>query len=206
MNSNYKDFWEVPNIEEAWMKIILAYKEDPIDTKQTSEIILEGIPRQGIALEVGAGVGRLMSAMSPHFEFVWGVDHSESMVKLSKEHLRDYGNCQIKLGDGFRLPVDSNAFDFVYSYITFQHMADLDCVQKNIKEMYRVLKPGGICRVQTIKGAPYRGEWGEGGMHGCHFEDENDFCKEFLAVGLDATVTVTCYQGIPIVIWVTGTK
>jgi ubiquinone/menaquinone biosynthesis C-methylase UbiE len=206
MNNRYKEFWEVPSVEEAWKKIILDSKENPIEALQTCELLLEEIPRGKYALEIGAGLGRLMHVMTKHFDNVWGIDLSESMVTFSKQYLKDYPNCQVKLGNGYRLPVANSIFDFVYSYITFQHMPDIQCVRANIDEIYRVLKPGGMCRVQTIKGNPYDGEWGTGGFGGYSFQDENDFCTEFTNRGFEASVKVTEYSDIPMVIWVTGKK
>lgn len=192
---------------EAWLKIVTDTKENPADTQLTSGLLLDGIPAGGIALEVGAGVGRLMRCMAPHFDFVWGVDMSEDMVRMSQDFLRGE-HCEVKLGDGYRLPVASGAFDFVYSYITFQHMPDLDCVRSNIAEIYRVLKPGGICRVQTIKGVPFNGEFGKGGMYGRYFENEADFQSEFMQLGFDATVRTAPVVGTKEVstIWLTGRK
>lgn len=193
---------------EAWLKIVTDTKENAADTQLASELLLDGVPNGGVALEIGAGVGRLMRAMSPHFERVWGVDMSEDMVAMSEDFLKGYPNCVVKQGDGYSLPVASDAFDFVYSYITFQHMPDLDCVRANIAEIYRVLKPGGVCRVQTIKGVPYNGEFGKGGMYGRYFENEADFQLEFLQRGFEATVRTAPVVGTNAIsiIWLTGRK
>ncbi len=193
-------------MSEAWLKIVSDTQENPIDTKLTSERILDGIPKGGLALEVGAGVGRLMRVLALHFDYVWGVDMSDDMVAMSKDFLKDYPNCTVKLGDGYRLPVASNAFNFVYSYITFQHMPDLNCVRSNVEEIARTLKSGGLCRVQTLKGTPFRGEFGKGGFHGCWFENEEDFRTEFLRCGFETTVHVEPLWGFYEVIWLTGKK
>lgn len=204
MSNPCKDFWETLNVDEAWQKIVLG-PENPVETQQASEFILNGIPRGGTVLEVGAGLGRLMRAVSPHFERVWGMDISESMVAMSKGFLKDCPTCEIKLGDGHRLPFVDGMFDFVYSYITFQHMPDLECVRSNIAEILRVLKVGGSCRVQTLKGAS-NSPVVVPGWDGYRFEREEDFREEFSRYGFNAKAYTTSYDGQPIVLWVDGKK
>jgi SAM-dependent methyltransferase len=211
MSNEYKNFWEATSLEDAWQKIILSPKDpgtSPAEMESSVALLLNGIPDGGEALEIGAGVGRLMRAMVPHFNHVCGVDMSESMVTLSKDVLKDYPTCEVKLGDGYKLPFSDEMFDFVYSYITFQHMPDLACIRSNIAEVHRALKSGGLCRIQTLKATPPKSE----GYH-AHFpfEREEEFREEFLRCGFEAEVHTTDLIGCPpdpevSVIWVTGRK
>lgn len=204
----YKEFWQAPDMTTAWQKIVTDTKENPADTQLATQLILDGVPDGGLALEIGAGVGRLLRAVAPHFNYTYGVDLSSDMVELSYEFLQGHTNCGVKLGDGYRLPVASASFDFVYSYITFQHMPDRECVRSNIAEIYRVLKPGGMCRVQTIKGTPYAGEYGKGGFYGCYFENEFEFQAEFERAGFTAEVCTAPVVGTDVIriIWLTARK
>lgn len=194
-------------MQEAMMRIVTTPEEIREDTIATAELLLAGVPG-GVALEIGAGVGRLMREMSSHLDYVWGVDLSESMVKLSKEFLRDHPRCKVLLGDGHSLPFASDKFDFVYSYITFQHMPDLRCVQDNIQEAFRVLKPGGFIRVQTIQGKPFDGPYGTGGFAGYNFENADAFKEEFLKAGFTGEAMTIPYAPIPSIgiIWFSGRK
>lgn len=200
----YQEFWRAPTMTEAWYKILTATKENAEDTKLTSELLLYGVPCGGLALEIGAGVGRLLRPVSQYF--VWGVDISADMVRMSKQFLRGHADCQVTLGDGYLLPFTDAVIDFVYSYITFQYMPDLNCVRSNIGEIYRVLRPGGMCRVQTLKGEPFRGAVGAGGFHGYYFEDEDAFRSEFIQRGFRASVRTERITDTLGVIWLTGYK
>ena len=77
-----------------------------------------------------------------------GVDLSEESVRLANE---TYPKHQFAVGDMHKLDLADQSFDFVYSSLTI-HYSDrpLDVY----KEMYRLLKPGGI--LQFSIGHPMR--------------------------------------------------
>jgi ubiquinone/menaquinone biosynthesis C-methylase UbiE len=103
-------------------------------------------------LEIGCGIGRLLRPMSNRFAVLFGVDISAEMIQYGRQWLRDYPKVQLvqtKTND-LRMFKD-NQFDFVYSYITFQHIPCRKLIIKYIKETQRVLKPGGYFRFQTLR-------------------------------------------------------
>ena len=71
-----------------------------------------------------------------------GVDSSKNLVTMS--------DGSVVLTDGESLPYADDTFNFVYAFTVFQHMVDLSTIQNNLREAYRVLVPGGICRIQTV--------------------------------------------------------
>lgn len=200
-----RDWWQdISSEQEAWEKIVGVPEVDPEDTKRNVEFILNGCT-SGVslnALDIGAGMGRLVKEMGKKFRSVTGVDISEPMVEYAKKYLGESMFLRVLKGDGSHLPVESGSFHFAYSYISFQHMHTLEVVRTNIEEIYRVLKPNGMCRIQTVKGKSYRSE--KDNNHAYLFEDENDFLQLFLDAGFDAKVMVggTHFQHI----WVTGVK
>jgi ubiquinone/menaquinone biosynthesis C-methylase UbiE len=106
------------------------------------------------ALEIGCGPGRLLRPMSRHFAEIHGVDVSDAMIARAKDKLRDIPNAQPHAigGSDLKLFPDDH-FDFVYSYAVFQHIPDPAVVFSYLRETIRVLKPGGIARLQ-INGLP----------------------------------------------------
>ncbi len=100
------------------------------------------------ALDFGCGVGRLTQALADHFQQVHGVDISESMLALARELNQHGDRCQYHLNprDDLSLFPD-DAFDFVYSNITLQHMPPR-FARKYILEFMRVLRPGGVAVFQ----------------------------------------------------------
>jgi SAM-dependent methyltransferase len=110
------------------------------------------------ALEIGCGPGRLLRPMSQYFDQIYGVDVSDAMVKLAREKLAGIPNafpCAIGGSDLKMFP--DRHFDFVYSYAVFQHIPSGDVVFSYLRETVRVLKPGGIARLQ-INGLPKTSE------------------------------------------------
>lgn len=106
------------------------------------------------ALEIGCGPGRLMRAMSGHFDEIIGVDVSDEMIALARENLRG-ANAQVHLTSGADLAIfPGDHFDFVYSYVVFQHIPSREIVLNYLRETQRVLKPGGILRCQMRGSAP----------------------------------------------------
>ena len=101
------------------------------------------------ALEIGCGPGRLMRPMSRHFVEIHGVDVSDEMIALAREKLRDIPNAHPHVTDGASLAqFAAESFDFVYSYAVFQHIPSREVVFQYLREIRRVLKTGGLARLQ----------------------------------------------------------
>jgi SAM-dependent methyltransferase len=110
------------------------------------------------ALEIGCGPGRLMRPMSRHFVEIHGVDVSDEMIGLAREKLRDLPNAHPYVTDGASLAqFEAESFDFVYSYAVFQHIPSREVVFQYLREIRRVMKTGGLARLQ-FNGLPRGGE------------------------------------------------
>ncbi len=110
------------------------------------------------ALEIGCGPGRLMRPMSRHFVEIHGVDVSDEMIGLAREKLRDLPNAHAHISSGASLAqFAEDSFDFIYSYAVFQHIPSREVVFQYLREIRRVLKTGGLARLQ-FNGLPRGGE------------------------------------------------
>ena len=108
------------------------------------------------ALEIGCGPGRLMKPMSRHFGEIHGVDVSEAMIERAVRNLRGVPHAFPRAASGSDLSdFADESFDFVYSYAVFQHIPSRDVVLSYWREAVRVLRPGGVARLQ-INGLPER--------------------------------------------------
>ncbi|MFZ5800413.1 MAG: methyltransferase domain-containing protein [Candidatus Omnitrophota bacterium] len=74
---------------------------------------------------------------------VYGLDISEAMVNRAKENMKKAGieNVEITMGHSDKLPFNDNFFDVVASNGIYNLSPDKEAV---MKQVYRVLKPGGM--------------------------------------------------------------
>lgn len=101
--------------------------------------------------EVGCGVGRLLKELNKNIPICVGFDASISMIEEGKEYCKDTDVSLIKCsGDGL-IPYDSNFFDYTFSFITFQHIPNIEAVILYLSEMYRILKSKGGIKIQLLK-------------------------------------------------------
>jgi len=107
------------------------------------------------ALEIGCGPGRLVKPLSRHFAEIHGIDVSDEMIRIARERLRNTPNAHVQATSGATLaPFADNSLDFIYSYAVFQHIPSRDVVLSYMREVVRVLKPGGVFRAQ-FNGLPH---------------------------------------------------
>jgi ubiquinone/menaquinone biosynthesis C-methylase UbiE len=92
-------------------------------------------------LDVGCGMGFMIDIAKEYFSYIRGIDVTPAM--LEKVDLTSKNNCdiQVSLSKCERMPYENDSFDACTSYAVLHHLSDLDAV---FREMYRVLKPGGM--------------------------------------------------------------
>lgn len=98
-------------------------------------------------IEIGCGIGRMTKYMAKDFKEVVGFDVSGEMIKQGNKRLMDYPNVVLMETDGETLPMENDRATFVFSYLVFQHMKTKEMIEKNCREVYRVLKKGGLFKV-----------------------------------------------------------
>jgi SAM-dependent methyltransferase len=99
-----------------------------------------------IVCEVGPGTGRFSRHLVPRVSSgqLHLVDHSPWMVRFLRGYFRQCPNVFVHQGDGFSLPLASNAWmDVVFVAGTIIALK-LGTIQAYVLEFARVLKPGGL--------------------------------------------------------------
>ena len=101
-------------------------------------------------LDIGCGVGRLTRALAARAGRVYGLDVSREMLELARRHNADLTNAEWLHGDGEGLGVLGDAsVDGCFSHVVFQHIPDTAITLNYVREMGRVLTPGGWALFQV---------------------------------------------------------
>lgn len=101
-------------------------------------------------LEIGCGIGRMTKHLAAIFGEVHSTDVSGEMIRQARERLGHLPNVHLHETSGVdfaALPDD--CFDVAFSAYVFQHVPSKAVIESNIRDAYRVVKPGGILRVHT---------------------------------------------------------
>lgn len=86
------------------------------------------------------------------FGEVWGLDVSGEMIAQARELNQAFKNVKFVKGNGQDLGIfPDNYFDFVFSFITFQHIPEKQIILNYLSEIHRVLKQDGLFKVHIKK-------------------------------------------------------
>ena len=95
-------------------------------------------------VEIGCGVGRLTRVLAERAGRVVALDVSSEMLARARELNPALGNVAWLHGDGKSLAgVDDASADACFSHVVFQHLPDPELTLGYVREMGRVLRPGG---------------------------------------------------------------
>ena len=115
------------------------------DEELISQLLLQYVQQENIGelLDVGTGNGRMLLLLGSKIEKAIGIDNSREMLAIARTNLEqaDLKNCQVRIGDMYRLPFAENRFGL----ITINSLLRYAEKPKDVlTEATRVLKPGGI--------------------------------------------------------------
>lgn len=97
-------------------------------------------------LDIGASSGIIDNILAKYFKEVIGTDIDESAIKFAK---KTFGkkNLKFKVEDAMKLSFKDNSFDVVICTHVYEHVPNS---QRLFEEIYRVLKPNGVCYLAAI--------------------------------------------------------
>ena len=100
-------------------------------------------------VEIGCGVGRLTRVIAARAATVRALDVSPRMIERAREHNVSLENVTWLVGDGESLAgVDDASADACISHVVFQHIPDPAVTLGYVREIGRVLRPGGWAAFQ----------------------------------------------------------
>jgi len=141
-SASLRDAWEAQ--AENWVKWARAPGHDSYWQFHRDEFRKLLPPPAGRALDVGCGEGRLPRDMKSWGYNVIGVDGSETMVRYAREADPDG---DYRVADAASLPFADAKFALVTAFMTLHDIDDFD---RALREIGRVLRPGGqLCAAIT---------------------------------------------------------
>lgn len=151
-------------IDTQWDKIFKKWKNykyyDLFQPHKDLPFIIQQCKKEKVkrVLDLGCGVGRNLIEFAKHKFEVYGIDLSETAIKLLKKLLQKLKlKAFLTVGNIYdELPYKDNFFDCVVCVQTLQHGTETQ-IKFAIKEIKRVLKPKGLIFI-TVCGRYSRGK------------------------------------------------
>lgn len=148
------------NISENYdgLNRVISFGIDVKWRKKVVSIVSENNPKQILDIATGTGdLAIMMAGLKP--DRIVGLDISEGMLevgkqKVSKANLSDI--IEMVVGDSENMPFEDNTFDAITVSFGVRNFANLN---KGLKEINRVLKPGGtfvVLETSVPTKFPYR--------------------------------------------------
>jgi SAM-dependent methyltransferase len=129
------------------------------------EILFRGIKTAEMdALDFGCGPGRAIKLWRGRFNSLDGMDISKTNIEKATQYLEgpEAHKTMLFVNNGIDCrPVADNTYDLVYSVICLQHIPVFEIRVSIIRDIYRILKPGGVFTFQMGYGGKEGHEWQE---------------------------------------------
>lgn len=172
-----RDAWE--EHAEAWLAWARTPGHDHFFWRFNWPAFVELLPAPGRAtLDLGCGEGRCGRWLAEHGHRVTGIDGSPTMARLAAEA---GGYERVVEADAASLPFAGAAFDLVSAFMSLH---DLDDLEGALREIHRVLEPGG--RLAAAVPHPYSSAHLGSDRARAYFA-EHRFADTFAIDGLEMT-------------------
>lgn len=102
--------------------------------------------------DIGAGTGFFSAGLAAIVRQVHAIDGSPEMLAVARQNLAEHDNVAFHLADGLSLPLADGSQDAVFANMYLHHCPD---PLSAIREMGRVLKPGGRLVISDMDAHPY---------------------------------------------------
>ena len=107
-------------------------------------------PKSLRLLEIGCGMGRMTKHLAKVFGEVVGTDVSGEIIRQANERLAGIDNIRLYETNGIDFAfLPDKSFDLILSAYVFQHVPSAEVIASNLREAWRLLKPGGVFKFQT---------------------------------------------------------
>jgi arsenite methyltransferase len=105
-----------------------------------------------VAADVGGGTGFIASGLAPLVSKVYVLDGSPKMLATAQRNLQAFDNLEFRAADGLALPLPDGSVDAAFANMYLHHIPE---PLQAIREMVRILRPGGRLVITDMDEHPY---------------------------------------------------
>ncbi|MGB9774110.1 MAG: class I SAM-dependent methyltransferase [Bacteroidota bacterium] len=135
---NSKEYFD--NVAHQWDRMRKTFFSESVRERAFTVAGLSCIQKGKLAADIGAGTGFVTEGLIDKGLKVIAVDQSEAMLSEMRKKLAGVEGIDYRVGVADKLPVADEAVDYVFDNMYLHHVDDPPAA---IKEMVRILKPGG---------------------------------------------------------------
>jgi len=131
-------------VADQWDTMRKAFFSETVREKAMSAA---GVLPGKLVADIGAGTGFITEGLLQKGLKVIAVDQSEEMIHQMKNKFGEVPMIDYRIGDAGAIPIEDGRVDYAFANMFLHHMED---PQSAIKEMARILKPGGILVITDL--------------------------------------------------------
>lgn len=132
---NSKPYFD--DVANQWDKMRTSFFPEAVRNKALETA---GVQRGQVAADIGAGTGFITEALVQAGALVIAVDQSDAMLAAMKKKYSGFQDIDYRIGEAEDLPIPSESVDYAFANMYLHHV---EIPLEAIKEMARILKPGG---------------------------------------------------------------
>jgi ubiquinone/menaquinone biosynthesis C-methylase UbiE len=174
-------------VAEQWDEIRSGYFTGHM---RDAAIAKANLPPNAIVADVGTGTGFVARGLVERANKVIGFDASSDMLAVARRNLAQFDDVEFREAVGDHLPVSSETFDGVFANMYLHHAPD---PRATIKEMTRVLKPGGMLCITDLDTHDH--DWQREQMADLWLGFERDDIRQWFAEAGLRDIDVDCAEG-----------
>ncbi len=131
-------------VADHWDEIRSGYFTEAM---RDAAIARVGLPPDAVVADIGTGTGFVAAGLASQVRQVYGFDASPDMLAVAQRNLAPFGNVTLRLAEGQSISLPDSTLDAVFANMYLHHAPD---PQAAIREMVRLLKPGGALCIADL--------------------------------------------------------
>ncbi len=131
-------------VAHQWDRLRRTFFSESVREKAIS---IASVQPGKLAADIGAGTGFVTEGLVQRGLRVIAVDHSEAMILEMKKKFGDIDAIDYRKGEAENLPIEDESVDYVFANMFLHHV---ESPPTAIKEMVRILKPGGMLVITDL--------------------------------------------------------